>query len=296
MKTARYLPHLSFFGIFLLFGFWAGQRIGNSSKQEQQTNKPIKTWESTHRIHSGEATPTVTPALEATIPVPDIHPTEKLPEESDQGMQQLPVAQRNLLVIGVDDLSAIESHLESIWLIIYRPDTPHFMFVPIYPTPQGEQTETDSINSSLPDLFKLDERKALQPEFLVALEEINFLWTDYIIMDKVALSDVVEFLGRAGEKSGLDGASTVSSIPPALLEPQESLMQQAKLIQDLCLSVTSLTLEDHWRLPLLFDLIPDHVITSVDLDTIANEWQSQLVQVRAVKCEFPSLGGTPAHP
>jgi hypothetical protein len=108
--------------------------------------------------------------------------------------------------------------------------------------------------------------------------------------------DVVEFMGGAGDGSSLDGASTISRLPKAAQDPQQALVGQARLLQELCTNIGQMTAEDHWRLPHLFSLVPAHITTNLDLEQVKAEWLDLLAQPGEMACEYPSLSQTSLHP
>ncbi|HLA99474.1 MAG TPA: hypothetical protein VJL34_13560 [Anaerolineales bacterium] len=297
MKIKTTTPFLPFFVVFLLVGFWTGRQIAVSAQQpgpvENGTERPPIV-----ELDSAPSTPTPqAPAVtEALPPVPSLPPPTQPAAEQPPKPSQLASRQRNLLVIGVDDLGSPDPRLEAVWLVIYMPANPHFMLLPVYPSPSSALQEANSPSPDLAQLFHLNASKTLPAEFLSALEGRGLWWTGFLILDEVALSDVIEFLGGAGELSSLDGARTIASLPPAANDPQEALIRQARLLHELCGNVARLSLDDGWRLPHLFGLIPAHAITDLDLDQVATEWQQLLQRAGEIACEYPSLAQTNYHP
>ena len=297
MKIKSLTPFLPFFIVFLLAGFWTGRQIGVSAQQ------PIPQEKETGRLPIVEldsAPPTPTTKALAEMEAPPLVPSPSTPTQSAvenaPDPAQIASRQRNLLVIGVDDLSSPDPRLEAVWLVIYMPANPPFMLLPVYPSPSSIPLESDSLSPDLAQLFRLHESKAPRVEFLSALESKGLWWTGYLILDEVALSDVVEFLGGAGELSTLDGASTIASLPRAAEDAQQALISQARLLQELCSNVARLSLDDRWRLPHLFSLIPAHAVSDLDLEQVATEWQELLQHASEVACEYPSLAQTGFHP
>ena len=296
MKLKSITPFLPLFSLFLLVGYWTGQQIAVSAQrtppQELETSRlPV--------VELDRLPPTPTPpaASQAAAlpplasPTPAVAPADiKSPERP-----QLASRQRNLLVIGVDDLGAFEPRLESVWMAIYLPGNPHFMLLPVYPSPKAA-SEEQSLNPPLPQLFELGATKAPGVRFLEALEADGLWWTGYLILDHVALADVAEFLGGAGELSTEVGAFDLASLPLAAVDSQQALLGQARLLQALCTNIDRLSLEDHWRLPHLFGLIPAHAVTDLDLNQVSAEWQALLGQAGGIACEYPYLSQTSLHP
>lgn len=297
MKIKSLLPFLPFFSIFLLVGYWTGHQIAVSAQQplpqEKETGLlPI--------VELDTLPPTSTPPVplepEVLLPVPSLTPSAQPAGRNAPDHSQLAARQRNLLVIGVDDLVSPSPRLAAVWLVIYQPGNPHFMLLPVYPSQASTLPESDGAGTTLAQLFQLDESKTPRAEFLAALEGKGLWWTGYLILDKVALVDVFEFMGGAGEFSELDGANTIASLPSAAEDPQQALFSQARLLQELCGNVARMTVDDHWRLPYLFSLIPEHAMTNLDLAQVKEEWLDMLMRVGEIACEYPSLSQTSFHP
>jgi len=286
MKLKSSIPFLPFFIAFLLVGYWTGHQIAVSAREATPVAK------ATRRllvVGPDNLVPTPTPLIaskaEVLPPIPKISTPTSVPKKATPDHSQVASRQRNLLVIGVDDLASPHPNLESVWLVIYMPGFPRFMLLPVYPSLPG----ADDSSQLLAQLFQFDDMKSPEPAFLDALEEKGLWWTGYLILDRIALIDVIEFLGGAGEFSALDGANTVANLPKAMDDPQQAFTSQVKLFQELCSNVARLSEEDHWRLLHLFGLIPDHAISNLDLEQVSSEWQDLLKHAGEVACEFPSL-------
>ncbi len=297
MKIKSYLPFLPFFIVFLLVGYWTGHQIAVSAQKPSLEKKETKRLPIVD-LDSLPPTSTAQAASEPEVlpPIPSLIRPTQAPTRTAPDRSLIATRQRNLLVIGVNELGSSNPGLESIWLVIYMPGQPRFMLLPVYPSQSTSPSSPDNSSQLLAQVFQLDDTKTPGSDFLNALEEKGLWWTGYIILDKVALLDVVEFLGGAGEYSSLDGASTIASLPNAMADPQQALASQAKLFQELCSNVSRMSVDDHWRLPHLFSLIPDHAISSLDLVQVSAEWQDLLNHFSEVACEFPSLSQTNLHP
>lgn len=293
MKIKSYLPFLPFFVVFLLVGYWTGHQIAVSAGEPTPTEPATRRMPVVDLDHlSPTSSPPAKSEPEILPPIPSLTTPAQTPVQTTPDSPQIAARQRNLLVIGVDELGLPRPDLQSVWLVIYIPGQPRYMLLPVFPS----QSDPDDFGQHLAHLFQLDQTKTPGAEFLLALEEKGLWWTGYLILDQVALIDVVEFLGGAGEYSALDGASTVANLPNVLADPQQALASQAKLFDELCQNVARMSGDDHWRLPYLFSMIPDHAISNLDLVQVSAEWQDLLDHASEVVCEFPSLSQTNLHP
>ena len=294
MKNYRLIT-LLLFSAFLLPGFWAGRQIGNESQTKQAVN--TGRFSETYVNLVDTANQTDRSSLTAPLPPspsPPVHSSE-IPGRPSSGDESI-IHQRNILVIGVDNLDTASPNLESVWLIIYMPNTPHFMLLPIYPTKSLTNTSSSTAGENLSDIFQLDSKTSPDAIFLEKLQASDIWWNSYILMDESALVEVANFVSSYNDRKNLDGLSAINSIPDPWDDPTAALIGQAEFAQDLCRQTVHLSMVDAWRYMHLFKAIQDHVRTDLDLEQTIAEWQQLMVYSGTISCEFPSLGTLNFHP
>jgi len=173
--------------------------------------------------------------------------------------------QRNILIISVDRLQSARYQLRGIWEAIYAPNYPSITWVPIYPAVLGSDP---SKNEELLRTFRLTPELHLDPSFVRYLHQRNFQWSGYLILDEVAIFEILQ-------------AFNINSVVD--LSPTN----QIKSIQSFCNSVTRLD-----KQPSLLDLynrLSGHMVTDIRADEAFAEWQILLNHGGERFCEFPTL-------
>jgi hypothetical protein len=207
--------------------------------------------------------------------IPAIQPTFPFPTPI--------TGQRNLLVIGVDKFQAKNPQLESIWMLSYFPESPQITFTPLYPA------STPAALSGISDLlalFEINEQGVPSAAFLSALQEKSIWWSGYIVLDEIALIQMVDFIGGLiiGEHV-IDGAAALGNIPFAQADQKAAYQAQNDFLQDICKQIIrTRPVKD---LQIITSLIPDHIQTDINLSQTLREWQSFLEANVQLNCEFP---------
>ncbi len=226
-----------------------------------------------------------TPAAQS-YPVPvDGQTTNLLPEGSTDALTESS-GQRNLLVIGVNQIGSPNLTLESVWLVLYLQDTPRFTLMPVYPG-SGLSVNPQAA-ADLTGLFSLDSYGNPGASFLAALHARKLWWNNYIVLDQTAIAGMIDFVG--GVTLGntiMDGIHAMANMPMVQYAPQDALMAQAEIIKDICSQSTQPELSA--RVEGLLRLIPYHLNTDMDLELALNQWE-RLRASGPFTCEFPSLG------
>jgi hypothetical protein len=199
--------------------------------------------------------------------------------------QYVQTGQRNLLIIGVDDLTSSEPHLRSVWLVIYFPGELDLTFVPLYPTTRNG---IPFIDPELENSFGLDRGGGPSAPFFDFLGK-SVWWDNYLLMDEIALADGIYFLGGVaigGEK--LDGRQVFNSISAANEDLLKVLEIQVKLLDSICNQVALGTLPEGIEKQL--SRLADHYRSDLDLYTFVNEWRISISKSdKSLSCEFPTL-------
>lgn len=275
MKNYRLLTFVLLFTGFLLQGFWFGRKVGNQIQVTQNADH-----DQANIIYSPNNAPNNIPKDPSNNVL-----TPPVPSSAHNGHEQI-IHQRNLLVIGVDDLETKSPSLQSVWLIIFMPNTPHFMLLPIYPNGSFVENKQLSMADPLPETFLLDKRKAPRESFFKALEVKEIWWNAYILLDETALIEVSNFIGRISETSS---TNIIKIVPDADDDPIGSLLGQAEFVQSLCRQTTTISNVDTQQYLDLLSKVRGHIISDLDFDTTITEWQELITNSGNISCEFPSL-------
>jgi hypothetical protein len=213
-------------------------------------------------------------------------------------------SQRNILVIGVDDLNARQPRLESIWLVIYLIDHPQAIFLPIYPPPtEGARTgEADPPHPSLDpadqarlpgELFKTAPDGSPDLDFLEAHQAKNLWWSGYILVDEIGMAEVVEAARKLGadDLGSTSGIRAIAEIPPAWVDPVGALAGQVELARTMCRYLKGAPSD--LELSPLLDIIPRHARTDLNLTRATSELKNLLSSPGGLSCEFPTVRVSP---
>ncbi len=279
MKNYRLLTFVLLFTGFLLPGFWAGRQIGNLSQESQSINHGKAQTEYTQIVEPVNLTED--PLTSATTPPIPSSPVKNKNEGENR--------QRNILVVGVDELDSASPHLKSVWLIVYMPNTPHFMLLPVYPIKSLTETNNRSTGGTLPDIFQLDKKKSPHISFFEALDAKDIWWNGYILLDETALAEVSNFVGSFDSNPNFASISAIKRVPDPEGNPLGALLGQAKIVQGLCNQTIHLSTVETWQYLQLFKKIREHVRSDLDFEKAVADWQQLLLYSGNISCEFPSL-------
>jgi hypothetical protein len=191
--------------------------------------------------------------------------------------------QTNLLVIGVDRLRSRQPRLESIWLVGYFPDSPHLTLIPVFPPPpNGDPAYLQSLGES----FRVSENGVPGQETLRTLQEDHIWWNSYVIIDNIAMIEVIDFLGgiQVNDRR-IKGALAISSFPLPEEDASASLDGQTDLLQRICRQTNLLPPSADLRK--ILSLIPDHIQTDADIFQAMREWRTLNNGRGNLVCEFP---------
>lgn len=250
MKALRTLSYLFLFGSTLVLGLHAGR--------------------------------TTAASLAASRPVP-IPVLTQLPP-TPQAIRIPGNGQRNLLVIGVDDLQASQPRLDGVWLVLYIQGYPQITLLPVYPQPSGQENISPAL--SLEKSFHLVRGSEIDPAFLDALKARQLWWNNYVLFDKTTADKLFQWTKRVGQVGS--GAKSGADLPAAREDPDGALASQHKQIQDLCQAANLSTSEDLSR---LIELASQHVITDLDVKEAVSEFRDLLSHPQRLACEFPTFAG-----
>lgn len=251
-------PPMAFYaGIFVVFlvtGVWSGRLIGLSG--------------------SFLSPPSLLPESPKAAQVPTIVPATN---------------QRNLLVIGVDQLQAAQPVLESLWLVLYFPGKPDFTFLPVYPMP-GEQGV--QATSALLENFSLESTGHPNSAFLHQLADWIW-WNNYMVIDQTGMISLINMLGGIPiNNQNLDGAQVMARMPESSQDSQAAYASQASLLAGICGQTKKLPSKK--AIAITIRKIESNLTTDLDLIDSLDTWLVPNKKSLTVRCEFPL--STPSIP
>jgi hypothetical protein len=116
--------------------------------------------------------------------------------------------QKNLLVIGVDRLNSSRPVLESAWLVLYYPGVAHYSFIPLFPAQGNPNPDLDQ---AIRQAFKLDKDHSPSAAFLNALRSAGAWWDHYIILDEMALAELIDLSANPTHAERVTGLELVAA-------------------------------------------------------------------------------------
>jgi hypothetical protein len=269
-------------GAFVFVGFISGRNLVDTGKSILGLSPEVTAHPQDYIVES----------IEYPVPYDDEFASESSIQPNlataGEAITQAP-AQMNTLIVFVDNLETDQSNLDGLWLMMYFSDSTHLTFMPIYPSFPTTGETSDNNNQLMKNNFLLNPDHTLSGSFSQFLYQNNYRWDTYIILDKHALVDVVDFwISTAG--SNADNAvssSIVSSYPPVETDAELSLLGQTKILQTICQSMAvQPVLPDTTG---LLTKTADHLVTNLQVDQFINQWQIKLNQGNRSSCEFPYL-------
>ncbi len=192
-----------------------------------------------------------------------------------------PKNQRSIVIAGVDDLSAQNPRLVSVWVTFFRPGSNRVSALALYPNNRSVTGSSQDLAAS----FNLTSEKKISPEFGRALQAYDFSWNAIVVIDRTGTAAMIDWLGGV-EQAGvrLDGASAAAILVEPWTDPAAALRSQTDLGKSLCAAASRETNLD-W--PGLLALIsPDHLITDIDLEPLTREFADLFNTGKPFTCEL----------
>jgi len=268
MNLQRHYPYLILFASALIIGFLTGLRASDTFRRH--AFEPVARWfnmsnYSTERPQTRETMNQGTPSY---------HPNRRVSN-----------GQQNLLVIGIDRLSSTNPRLESLWLVITLPGSSTVTLMPLYPPIPGESLASLRAKSnSLFNKFRLSSSHEPDPRFFNPLLAAGFWWDGYIVLDKIALTELAQFVSmEGGDKRSF--APDLSNLSNVRKDPLSALKDQTHFVEQLCIG--SRVLSPQVDFSSLFWLIPSHLETDLDPEQVLSDWRRRLASHGGIRCEFP---------
>jgi hypothetical protein len=196
-----------------------------------------------------------------------------------------PNGQRNILLIGVDQLDSQAPRLEGLWLLMNVSSSNRITLLPLYPAPPGKEVlDTNQLISH----FRLDLNGNPDPDFLTVIQQADFWWSNYFVLDQAGLAQLIDYNQGINLGGGpVGGSQAVASLASASTDGLAALNAQSLLIQAICNQQSSKMLSADLRQ--VFSLLSGHYQTDLRLKTLISEWQRPLINSGQVMCEFPTL-------
>jgi hypothetical protein len=198
---------------------------------------------------------------------------------------QIKTGQRNLLIIGIDDLSNPTPDMKSLWLAIYLPWNTFVTLIPLYP---GNPEGTPYINEELSNSFSLDTNGEPSTRFVEKLN--SFIWWDnYFLFDDLALAEGLHSIGLTAIEYGQpDGDNEIGHISDVNLLISETLSEQVNQIKSICNQISWNSIQNGFENN--FKDLDDHFNTDLDLVTLMEGWKFHEISLnQPILCEFPTI-------
>jgi hypothetical protein len=257
INRTRLIPDMAIYvGVFVIFlvtGLWGGLSIGSSSFARSK--------ETPLAVDSGKS------------PVTTTLPT---------------TGQRNLLVVGVDNLTAAHPRLEGAWLVMYFKGKPDLTFLPLHPQPNENSKPT---SSGIYASFSLDETGHPSQDFLEQLSQ-QIWWNNYIVIDKTALTALIDLLGgmQVGNQH-LTGAQVLAKMVSTWEGTNGAYVGQARLLSHLCEQAQAISLSEE-QVTAKLKQIETNLATDLDINENLGVWLNKTNNSRSLYCEFPLFSPT----
>jgi hypothetical protein len=159
------------------------------------------------------------------------------------------------------------------------------VLLPIFPLSPKIDYEN---NKKLEDAFKSQPKSLLNKIFLDELKNRNLWWSDYIILDKIALEMIMDFVGNPNH---VERANTIKSIlsvrPRAMQEKEPTYQKQIVIMSYLCRSVNKT--DPSRELTPILALMPDHIRTNITPPDLIDWWKNMKSYQGGISCVFPTL-------
>ena len=196
-----------------------------------------------------------------------------------------PNGQRNILLIGVDQLDTATPHLEGLWLLMNVAASNRITLLPLFPATPGKEVMDPA---QLIGRFHLDSNGNPDTDFLSIIQEADFWWSNYFVLDQTGLAQLIDYNEGVNLGGGqVGGDQAVASLASTSGDGLTALNSQAVLIQAVCNQQSGKLISADLRQ--VFTLLSGHYQTDLKLKTLISEWQKPLTSSGQITCEFPTL-------
>ena len=208
-----------------------------------------------------------------------------IPQRSVSPIPLVSTIQQNFLVIGVDSLDHENTRLESVWLVLYLPGNQHINFVSIYPSLFNNRLIDPRL---IEKNFSLESDKKPGSMFLDLLRAEHIWWSYYAIVDEIGMIGIInKFGGLQLNGYHLTGSLALDALPVPWEDQETALRVQTSLLAGICEQASHIS--KGTDIAPILDLIPKHIQTDLDINTIIQDWFDLMINPDELVCEFPLL-------
>lgn len=187
-----------------------------------------------------------------TTPEPVVYPTRTAGAPGD--------GQTNLVLLRVDDLSAPQPELISIWIAFLGPaDYPGLTVMMLYPNPDAP----DQVQP-LADSFRLGEDKLPVPEFWQELASYKFTWDGYLQADSQAITSITGWINNNQVQLQAQPASSPEGY--RMIQDEETTV-----FRNICSTLGSAE-DAAGPVPDWGSIIPQHIRTDLTFEAMMYSW------------------------
>jgi hypothetical protein len=227
-------------------------------------------------LGNSTAPPISTPTPSQILTLPPTgqgSPVSQTPSSSQATTLPSNPKQHNLVFIQADDLTNVNPHLESIWLVGYLPGSARVTVILVYPAPPGTSSPKAA---ALGTTFSVTHEGKPGEAFIAAVRSYGFPVNGYFLSDNQGTAKLVDFLGGIdmGDTQGVlqSGPAVLTRLTPPWQDLPASRISQQKLTEGICARLNQVTTETNW-LPLVMGLMPDHLNTDLSLELASTDWK-----------------------
>jgi len=293
MKKSRYFVFSLIFVSSMISGFSMGA--------EKELALPAFPTIPTFSIEAAE--PALIAGLAESIPQVDL-------SSAPSSNPTLDVAQvRNILVIGVNQVTDPVVQLEAVWMLFFHRDTPVVQLIPVFPSfPGDDQNQENTLSESFNNVpkgetdaalwedlqksdilvrdyelavnFKLNSEGEPDEAFWNALKRRDILWHNYVLIDERVLNAITELmdLTRPRDNDYLHHWDD---------DAQASINGQLAFFAQVCESFAQRELVDDIS-PFISNLAP-FLSTDIPPEQIVDDWRLLKIYGENLRCDFPTL-------
>ncbi|MDD5466878.1 MAG: hypothetical protein PHS96_03645 [Anaerolineales bacterium] len=268
------LSHVTFFCVFMVVGFWFGRQTGGVA-----------------RAHVEQALSMSQETAALDYPVPASGQSNRLSSgfgpSAEMGAQDKAI-QRNVLLIGVDDLQAPQPSLNSVWMVMYLEGTNLYTFMPIFPSSEANSLNDGVAGNTLQDIFTLQPDGSPGIPFIATLRVRDLWWNGYVMVDTAGLVSLSEGLGGIDPQMVSNLTSRAQLVgQPALTTGSQAIIDQAHLINAICHRASTGLRPS--QVVSVIETLHGRLNADFDLATLAGEWARLAQSDAGITCEFPTL-------
>jgi hypothetical protein len=195
--------------------------------------------------------------------------------------------QRNILLIGVSTLDMKTSTLESLWLLTYIPKDSSIQLFPIYPAQKQQVSDFDTQLAQVFHLNRIGRHLELDSSFTGLLEKNNFWWSGYVIFDENFLAKIIDLYDIEENGEPVSGSDFIPVLHNKIDDQRKIFSSQVSFYQSLCNKYVKS--EPGSNISQLSQLVPDHLLTDMDISQLQHELDSLSTNGHPPACRFPTL-------